>query len=351
MARTTPPSGRLCGLPGLSKPPFETGVWPKTQSGPMKSTTYHFHFLVLVSICLKSSHRQPAKAPDFAKLEGSASPEAGEKHPCLTPDDSESPNHQTTNPHHPSLRPLEVTMPKAEQPRPAFPELEWRHWLTTLFPNHFTGRFAVHHDDLWDWLWNIQLGDAPEPGAFIAIWPRGAGELIPDTDSWDRTLPACSPSSLSGSAQAAAETGWTVREPIDARGLARLRAEIRAYHYPQTGEGVEKDRPVKFFDDVIDPLRALADHFFPHPAQMTESEAIIQALPEHLHPENIRKAPPELQTGLWLATRPARSKSNTTESAPSSWATARSKRRDAAPHPTPSTPRPIPYPSAASPRS
>jgi hypothetical protein len=35
---------------------------------------------------------------------------------------------------------------------------------------------------------------------------------------------------------------------------------------------------------MIDPLRALADHFFPRPAEMTESEAILQALPERREP-------------------------------------------------------------------
>jgi hypothetical protein len=37
---------------------------------------------------------------------------------------------------------------------------------------------------------------------------------------------------------------------------------------------------------------------------MIESEAILQALPEHLHPDNIRKAPPEQQMRLWLAHQP-----------------------------------------------
>jgi hypothetical protein len=132
------------------------------------------------------------------------------------------------------------------------------------------------------------------------------GQLIRDYDwqpAWerprDRTHPACS--SSADTPPAPGSTGWTIRQPVDARGLVRLRAELQAYHYPQTGDGVEKDRPVKIFDDVIDPLRALADHFFPRAAQMTESEAILQALPEHLHPENIRKAPPEQQMNLWLA--------------------------------------------------
>src|SRR5215831_2000663 len=55
-------------------------------------------------------------------------------------------------------------------------DTDWRHWLSALFPDHFTRGFAAHQHDLWDWLWSIQPGHAPEPGAFIAIWPRGAGK-------------------------------------------------------------------------------------------------------------------------------------------------------------------------------
>jgi len=55
-------------------------------------------------------------------------------------------------------------------------DLDWWHWLAAMFPRHFTSEFAPHHHELWQWLWNIQLGDAPEPGACIAIWPRAAGK-------------------------------------------------------------------------------------------------------------------------------------------------------------------------------
>jgi hypothetical protein len=109
---------------------------------------------------------------------------------------------------------------------------------------------------------------------------------------WDRTHPACSPSSPSPS--------WRVRQPIDARGLARARAELQAYHYPQTGDGEELDRPTKIFDDVIDPLRALADAFFPRPAPLSEREQIERALPEHLRLENLQKLPPQQQSGHYF---------------------------------------------------
>jgi hypothetical protein len=55
-------------------------------------------------------------------------------------------------------------------------DLDWLHWIKILFPNHFSAESPAHHDHLWNWLWAIQLGQPPEPGAFIAIWPRGAGK-------------------------------------------------------------------------------------------------------------------------------------------------------------------------------
>ena len=47
-------------------------------------------------------------------------------------------------------------------------DLDWWHWLAAMFPRHFTSEYAPHHHELWQWLWNIQLGEAPQPGAFIA---------------------------------------------------------------------------------------------------------------------------------------------------------------------------------------
>jgi hypothetical protein len=91
---------------------------------------------------------------------------------------------------------------------------------------------------------------------------------------------------------------WCVRQPIDSRGLAR--AELQAYHYPQTGDGEETDRPTRIFDGVIDPLRPLADAFFLRSAPMCEREQIERALPEHLQLENIQKFPPEQQNGHYF---------------------------------------------------
>jgi hypothetical protein len=126
---------------------------------------------------------------------------------------------------------------------------------------------------------------------FYLVVDDSQGELIPDP-SWDRRLPACS-----GDASGPLSTGWTVRQPIDARGLARARAELQAYHYPQTAEGQERDRPVKIFDDVIDGLKALADLFFPRSAAATDAEKFELRLPEHLRWENVQKIPAEQRSG------------------------------------------------------
>jgi hypothetical protein len=83
--------------------------------------------------------------------------------------------------------------------------------------------------------------------------------------------------------------GWTVRQPIDSRGLARTRAELHAYHYPHAADGQERDRPVKIFDDIIDALKALADLFFPRSAAATDAEKFELSLPEHLRQENLSK--------------------------------------------------------------
>jgi hypothetical protein len=61
----------------------------------------------------------------------------------------------------------------------------------------------------------------------------------------------------------------SVRPARTVRGLVRLRAEIRAYHYPQGTSGLESQYPEKRFDDAIDPLRAIADRFFLRSALMT----------------------------------------------------------------------------------
>jgi hypothetical protein len=76
-----------------------------------------------------------------------------------------------------------------------------------------------------------------------------------------------------------------VRPARTARGLVRLRAEIPAYHYPLGTSGLESQYPEKRFDDAIDPLRAIADRFFPRAAPMTDAEKFETVLPDRLKKE------------------------------------------------------------------
>lgn len=50
----------------------------------------------------------------------------------------------------------------------------WREWLRTLFPASFSGTFAPHHAEYWEWVWSIRLGIGAPP--FVAIWSRGHGK-------------------------------------------------------------------------------------------------------------------------------------------------------------------------------
>jgi hypothetical protein len=49
-------------------------------------------------------------------------------------------------------------------------ERDWRTWLTSLFPDTFQGDFAPFHDELWSWVWNLQVGIRPDP--LVQIWSR-----------------------------------------------------------------------------------------------------------------------------------------------------------------------------------
>jgi len=46
--------------------------------------------------------------------------------------------------------------------------------LRFLFPNAFTGPFAEHHLEFWDWVWALVKGVRPDP--YINVWPRGGGK-------------------------------------------------------------------------------------------------------------------------------------------------------------------------------
>jgi hypothetical protein len=60
------------------------------------------------------------------------------------------------------------------------PQLEgdYKTWLCALLPKHFRGKdqFAEHHEDFWDWIWNVERAQQPEKPAFLAIWNRGGSK-------------------------------------------------------------------------------------------------------------------------------------------------------------------------------
>ncbi|HWX41912.1 MAG TPA: hypothetical protein VN345_12250 [Blastocatellia bacterium] len=76
-----------------------------------------------------------------------------------------------------------------------------------------------------------------------------------------------------------------VRPARTARGLVRLRAEIPAYHYPLGASGIEAQYPEKRFGDAIDPLRAIADRFFPRSAPLSDADKFEAYLPDRLKKE------------------------------------------------------------------
>lgn len=53
-------------------------------------------------------------------------------------------------------------------------ERDWRDWLAAMFPEVAT--FASHHEDFWQWVWEIERGVRPRP--FCGIWPRGGGKAL-----------------------------------------------------------------------------------------------------------------------------------------------------------------------------
>lgn len=80
---------------------------------------------------------------------------------------------------------------------------------------------------------------------------------------------------------------WEARGAIDERGLARLRWEFPRYHYPQTADGNEREKPHKADDDAIDALKHIAGPFFPRRAPLTRDELLERELPEGWRRENL----------------------------------------------------------------
>lgn len=51
---------------------------------------------------------------------------------------------------------------------------DWRERLPALFARHFASPFAERHEQLWEWVSDIELDS--DPPAFVAVWPRGGGK-------------------------------------------------------------------------------------------------------------------------------------------------------------------------------
>lgn len=47
-------------------------------------------------------------------------------------------------------------------------------WLAAILPHHCTHRFASHHEQLWNWVWDIEPDIRPDP--FVGIWARGGAK-------------------------------------------------------------------------------------------------------------------------------------------------------------------------------
>lgn len=50
----------------------------------------------------------------------------------------------------------------------------WRGWLEQKFSRYVNRGFAEHHEEYWDWLWEIEQDSDPDP--FVGIWSRGGGK-------------------------------------------------------------------------------------------------------------------------------------------------------------------------------
>jgi hypothetical protein len=51
---------------------------------------------------------------------------------------------------------------------------DWVEWLRTIYPRFVQKPFAPHHEDFWDWAWQIEAGQPVDP--FAAIWARGGAK-------------------------------------------------------------------------------------------------------------------------------------------------------------------------------
>lgn len=60
---------------------------------------------------------------------------------------------------------------QTSQPTNNLPPEDWPSWLTTLFPDTYSGPLAPYQAEFWDWLWATNLTTQPQP--YMAVWARG----------------------------------------------------------------------------------------------------------------------------------------------------------------------------------
>lgn len=51
---------------------------------------------------------------------------------------------------------------------------DWETWLLGMAPGYASAPFGDHHKQFWNWAWQIESGERPQP--FVAIWPRGGAK-------------------------------------------------------------------------------------------------------------------------------------------------------------------------------
>lgn len=83
-----------------------------------------------------------------------------------------------------------------------------------------------------------------------------------------------------------------VARPRDGKGLRRLRAEIPEYRNPTSTAGIEKDKPLKWFDDGVDALRMMADVNWPRAQKRTREQRIDEEMPAKFRTEVIESLSP-----------------------------------------------------------
>ena len=72
------------------------------------------------------------------------------------------------------LRTIARELVEGEAPTSVATSSDWRTWLRERFPSYVEAPFAERHVELWNWVWNLPVGERPAP--FVAIWPRGGGK-------------------------------------------------------------------------------------------------------------------------------------------------------------------------------